>query len=128
MKFKMILEGELKIVHKEHYAKKLGQYHIDTFDGSWETSAEGKVIDFNVIYSDKIKTAEAKKLELTEGQKQMIESSDFTGIYVLSGSMKINNRELKEKDFILVEKETGTEKFDLTSTIDCKYILVSIYT
>src|SRR3989344_2980024 len=44
----MILEGELKIDHKEHHIKELSPFETDIFDGSWETTAEGKVVDFNV--------------------------------------------------------------------------------
>lgn len=122
----MILEGELKIVHKEHYTKKLGQYHTDTFDGSWETTAEGKVTDFNVIYSDKIKTAEVKKFNLTTAEQKIIEVDDFSGIYLLKGSMKIDDQELDEKDFVLIEKSILTETVKLDANENCEYILVSI--
>lgn len=122
----MILDGELKIDHKGHYTKKLATFNTDAFDGAWETSAEGKVIDFNVIYSDKVKGAEVKKVELSEEEEQTIESVDFCGIYILSGSMKINNQELNKTDFVLVEQEMAEEKLELMAVSECRFILVSI--
>ncbi|MDP2386095.1 MAG: HutD family protein [Bacteroidota bacterium] len=124
----MILEGELKIDHKGHHTKKLKPFETDAFDGSWETTAEGMVVDFNVIYSGKIKTAEVKKFELSKNKKQILGSANFSGFYILSGLLTINGRELNEKDFVLVEQEKVNEKIELAATSDCQYILVLIDT
>jgi len=122
----MILQGELKIVHKDHHTKKLGPFDTDTFDGSWDTSAEGKVSDFNVIYSDKVKRVDVKKLNLTVAEQKIIELDDFSAIYLLTGSMKINDQEVDEKGFILIEKGLLTDTAMLVANEDCIYILVSI--
>ncbi|SHJ62518.1 Various environmental stresses-induced protein Ves [Dethiosulfatibacter aminovorans DSM 17477] len=45
----IILDGELRLEHKGHHSKEMKKYSIDFFSGSWETTSEGKVTDFNVM-------------------------------------------------------------------------------
>lgn len=49
----MPLRGDtLKLHHQNHYDKELNSLETDSFHGSWTTTSEGKVQDFNLIYSD----------------------------------------------------------------------------
>ncbi len=45
----MILDGELKLVHENHYEKNLGLFDKDSFKGDWTTRSFGKVTDFNLM-------------------------------------------------------------------------------
>jgi len=45
----MILNGELKLSHKNHYNTKLSPFESDHFNGSWYTSSEGLASDFNLM-------------------------------------------------------------------------------
>jgi len=47
----MILEGEMKLVHKGQYEKQLGAFEQDTFMGDFRTRSisAGPVIDFNLM-------------------------------------------------------------------------------
>lgn len=45
----MVLKGSIKLSHKNHYEMQLNKREIDCFDGSWETSAVGTCVDFNLM-------------------------------------------------------------------------------
>ncbi len=67
----MILEGELLIKHKGHYEKKLKQFEQDEFRGGWETSAVGKVTDFNLMMSRGVEGS-LKFISLKEGEESTL--------------------------------------------------------
>lgn len=49
----MPLRGDtLKLHHQNHYDKELHSLETDSFHGSWTTISEGKVQDFNLIFTD----------------------------------------------------------------------------
>ena len=97
----MILDGELKIYHKHHYQKTLYQFDTDEFMGDWDTSAEGKVIDFNLM-NDQNWDGNFNKIQLEKNKPIFYESdSDFTAFYVLNESVTINNIELQKGDFLI---------------------------
>lgn len=46
----IMLQGTAHVFHKNHYDIVLKPYeNIDVFDGGWESSATGKVVDFNLM-------------------------------------------------------------------------------
>jgi environmental stress-induced protein Ves len=45
----MVLSGSIKLSHKNHHEMQLSKTAIDRFDGSWETSAVGTCVDFNLM-------------------------------------------------------------------------------
>jgi environmental stress-induced protein Ves len=45
----MVLEGEMKLIHKDRHTIKLKKFETDKFSGDWETKSYGKVIDFNLM-------------------------------------------------------------------------------
>jgi environmental stress-induced protein Ves len=48
----IMLEGKAHVFHKNHYDLVMEPYKdIDVFDGGWESSASGKVTDFNMMLS-----------------------------------------------------------------------------
>jgi environmental stress-induced protein Ves len=48
----IMLEGKAHVFHKDHYDLVMEPYKdIDVFDGGWESSAAGKVTDFNMMLS-----------------------------------------------------------------------------
>ena len=124
----MILEGELEIYHQDHHSKHLHRFDTDHFEGSWETRAEGKVVDFNVIYSDKVKHAGVKKYELSIGSKQIFKcnDNDFIAFYILSGYGEVENNPFSEKDFLLIKCDSGKNKVQLEAHDNCIFILINI--
>jgi len=50
----MILDGEIRINHQNHYAKNLRKFDVDTFEGDWKTTSVGRCTDFNLMTTEKI--------------------------------------------------------------------------
>lgn len=48
----VMLEGTAHVFHKNHYDIIMNPYeNVDVFDGGWESSASGKIVDFNLMTS-----------------------------------------------------------------------------
>lgn len=97
----MILDGTLKIHHKNHYQKTLNQFDVDEFMGDWETTAEGKVTDFNLMHDANFKG----KIEILHLEKQLQHTlkleNDFTAFYVLNESVNIENQDFQKGNFVI---------------------------
>ena len=48
----MVLEGELKLEHKEHLSVTIMQYEQDSFKGCWDTVSYGRARDFNLMLKE----------------------------------------------------------------------------
>ena len=60
----MLLEGDITLNHKGHYARHLSAFEQDRFDGRWETSSVGQGIDFNLMFGDGVQgSVEALSIE-----------------------------------------------------------------
>jgi environmental stress-induced protein Ves len=99
----MILDGSLYINHKHHHQKLLNQFDVDEFMGDWETTAEGKVTDFNLMHDANFKG----KIEVLHLEKQLQHTlkleNDFTAFYVLNEFVIIDNHELQKGDFVNID-------------------------
>lgn len=123
----MILKGALEINHTGRYKKHLHKFEQDVFNGEWPTTAKGKVTDFNLMTrgaaSGKL---ESLLLEPDKTHSQMPDEKDFTGIYILKGTLKITyNKEellLEEGDFILFSSEK-TEAIKLKAIEACEMVI-----
>ncbi|MGB3366540.1 MAG: HutD family protein [Acidaminobacteraceae bacterium] len=47
----MILDGELELIHKDQHSALLNQFESDYFNGEWETTSYGRVVDYNLMMS-----------------------------------------------------------------------------
>ncbi|MCK5028254.1 MAG: HutD family protein [Bacteroidales bacterium] len=45
----MILDGEIRIEHKDRYTQTLKKFEQDSFEGNWNTKSFGKAVDFNLM-------------------------------------------------------------------------------
>jgi environmental stress-induced protein Ves len=125
----MVIEGQLNIHHTGQYSKQLGPFETDRFEGSWETKAEGKVRDFNVIYSeDQINEVILEKRDLSQGETHLIslEKFDFAGVFIISGKAEAQGDVLKEKDFFLIERSLIENVFHVRAVENCTFLLVQI--
>lgn len=51
-RYLVMLEGKCLVKHKEHHEIMMHPYQeIDVFDGGWESSGKGKMVDFNMMLS-----------------------------------------------------------------------------
>jgi len=52
----VILDGEIRINHHNHYAKTLSKFDVDSFKGDWKTTSVGTCTDFNLMTTLKTRT------------------------------------------------------------------------
>ena len=126
----MILEGELKIIHNNGPEETLHPFHAHHFDGAWDTRAEGKVIDFNVIFSkgqaiDKVETRK-ECMELGLEKILVTNRGNFLGIYILSGKLKAADTVLSLNDFVMLEWEQGDQELKILAEEDTAFIFTEI--
>lgn len=105
----MILSGELEINHQGECSKVLKLYDSDSFSGAWDTSARGKVVDFNLMTSKGLK-GKLVYHELTTDTEFTLRSSQkhtLLGLYLISGKLlnKDDNRVINPRDLLIVHKK-----------------------
>jgi environmental stress-induced protein Ves len=107
----MILDGTLKIHHENHYQKTLNKFESDQFMGDWKTSAEGKVIDFNLMCDNNfdgiIKAVQIEK----NNHYSFNTDSDFTAFYANNKSVFHNSILLNEGDFLITNEKNSYSIF-----------------
>jgi environmental stress-induced protein Ves len=122
----MLLQGELTLTHNKevtHYLKPLIPH---LFDGAWQTNAEGKVTDFNVIFKPEVK-AIVETIRLTTNQHLDLKAvNHFVCCYVVKGNLTINiehkSETLNTKDFMVINEEV-LDAIAITETTIIKVIL-----
>lgn len=57
----MSLTAPLELIHTDHHSVTLQPFEVDAFKGSWRTLSKGKVVDFNLMYTDDYKASMAVK-------------------------------------------------------------------
>lgn len=124
----MILQGDLEINHHGHYSQKLSKYDSDYFDGAWNTTAKGKVIDFNLMTSKSLK-GNLKYQKITEDSLIILEKSTkhlLVGLYIISGKLLIkeDNQEIHEGDFLYFDKQDHV--FNLQAIVESQVIHIYV--
>ncbi len=104
----MILEGSLLIKHKDHYEKRLNKFDQDEFEGGWETSAVGKVTDFNLMMAEGVR-GDLEAIVLTKGEEKRVGGKQKVFIYVYRGSVKVKDNIAETGDLISFEGEVLLE-------------------
>lgn len=109
----IVLNGSLRLVHKNIRETALGRYDSDRFSGGWETTGYGGgVTDFNLMVKEgceadvkliKISADGCSKINITDNARLII------GVYSVSGPARVAcgnvDQALADKDFFAVEKE-----------------------
>jgi len=88
----MILDGEIRINHQNHYTKKLSKFDVDTFEGDWKTTSVGRCTDFNLMTTEKIKVdLTAVVIEKNQSLDYQVEPGwNWVFIYLYSGQINIH--------------------------------------
>jgi environmental stress-induced protein Ves len=118
----MILDGELTIHHKDRYSKELKKFVQDEFDGGWETSAEGKCVDFNLMMAGAV-TGSIEHMILGKGQKSPIELGLFSFIYLYKGSLSLDDDNASEGDLVVIE---DPKEIILLANERCEMVICSV--
>lgn len=123
----MILKGELTITHRNQYTKHLNTFDSDTFDGGWETTAIGKVTDFNLMMAKSVNGTCKRESSEAKTPLSNIIQNDFYGMYWLSGKASItckgNEQIVLPGDFISFQKG---DEMTIVSLERCDWIGVNL--
>jgi len=128
----MILEGTLKLEHTSRYTKTLHKFETDSFEGDWETRGYGKVTDFNLMTTGKLKgTIYGILMKKDETiQLQPIHSKQFVGLYVWKGSIEVLSGGLAlighEGDFILAMTGENAKQMTVCATEESEIAIARI--
>lgn len=100
-RFISILKGNIELSHKGKKSVNLIPHEIHYFEGDWETTAKGKVLDFNLMLKNSTGTLEYKELR----DKIDIKNPDITFIFSLDGDVAIGNTTLKKNELAVAKGE-----------------------
>ncbi|MBT4289789.1 MAG: hypothetical protein HOD92_20885 [Deltaproteobacteria bacterium] len=94
----MVLEGETFLTHKQRDTVYLKKFNIDHFEGDWDTSSKGKVVDFNLMLNQNYE-GNLSHLILTKNRSQPVQQTNKNGsliiylyqglVYVIAGEKEI---------------------------------------
>ncbi len=124
----MILDGEIKIEHKNHHSKILKKFEQDEFMGDWDTKSLGKATDFNLMTTGNLQGEILAK----SFQDQLIiqESAEYIGLYIYEGKLKIklqNEEYLVNKgDFIQIKNDNTQLNIEFLPDTKCEIIFTRI--
>lgn len=111
----MLLEGELELIHKDHYRKKLLPLEFDVFPGDWETQSIGKATDFNLMLRE---SAEGTFKVIKSQEKRSFEfgvDRDFIVFYALKEGILIEDIRLNQGDLLVLNE---SEKEEISVELD----------
>ncbi len=140
------LQGDLSLYHHLEATNKaiyLKPYEPYAFDGAWDTTSKGKVVDFNLMLSGK---ADGTVRTLGDSENQTIiemttpkgKREHFVGFYTWKTPQKIHisGRELekeidmREKEFLLIQAfagECATLRIDPVADRNGCVIMVEVF-
>ena len=124
----LILDGEIKIEHKNHYSKILQKYEQDSFSGNWDTKSYGKATDFNLMTTGTTEgEIEAKYMKEQETVK-ISDKTDMVGLYLYSGQLELQDKnkdyKVNNKDFLLIH--FAKSPIELTAIKESEIIITKI--
>ncbi|MGE0089691.1 MAG: HutD family protein [Bacteroidales bacterium] len=124
----MILDGEIKIEHKNHYTKILKKFDQDEFSGDGETKSYGKATDFNVMTTGNT-SGTIESWQLKTDEKLVVENnkkSDFIVIYVYTGCIKLNADVIEKGDVLIIDADKTIKPFSIESLSTSEIIITRI--
>lgn len=114
----MVLEGELKLIHKEHHSVRLRQYEQDSFKGCFDTISFGKARDFNLMLKEGVKGRLehyifAVKQKFSINIEKECQKKGFFACYCYKGQISIEAigrfEELKEGELMLINYDDNLQ-------------------
>jgi uncharacterized protein len=89
----LMLDGRLFLEHVDRYNLELNKFDQTTFSGEWETKAQEKVTDFNLMTRGAA-NGKLEYLRLEKGKTKNLEltgENHFLGIYLPKGKLKLES-------------------------------------
>ena len=128
----MVLKGSLILSHKNHHEVQLNKREIDCFDGSWETSAVGTCVDFNLMTKGNTE-GKISSIFVSADESlnfQMDAPCELLIFYVYEGKLQVDfsseKRNLNQGE-LLVIRHPINKVVKLQSPEDCAMAVVHIY-
>jgi environmental stress-induced protein Ves len=129
----MILDGEVKLQHKDQYSKVLRRFDTDQFEGEWNTTSQGLCKDFNLMTigscNGKLQNIILNSFETLK--TQLFSKERFVGYYLNKGEVSLTMSTQKimmfEDDFVLLESENKCEDLIINATKFSELVEVIIY-
>ena len=126
----MVLEGEMKLMHKDRHEKIVKPLDIDQFKGDWHTISEGKCVDFNLMTRGATSgTLTGKIFKPEEKWNFLIEdNSSFVLVYAYSGQIEITlntNHPLHAGDLFCIE-EPDNHSVLIKATEQAKVVICAV--
>jgi environmental stress-induced protein Ves len=129
----MILEGTLKLEHTGKYTKTLKKFETDSFEGDWETKGFGKVTDFNLMTTGKVRgSIKVKSLKTGKSFKfRLVNQEQVVGFYTYKGKFTYETRNetitLNEKDFLFTGFGSKNLQAKVTALVETELIISKVY-
>ena len=126
----LVLEGQVTLIHEEHYSRQLNKFDVDEFEGRWKTSSIGKCIDFNLMTAGK--TSGELKAVIFEKEQiffKIKENCDWFFIYLFSGkaAIDLNNRIVSiNKGDLLVINVLTTRNIEISGAENSELVFIEI--
>ncbi|OGS70971.1 MAG: hypothetical protein A3F91_11120 [Flavobacteria bacterium RIFCSPLOWO2_12_FULL_35_11] len=128
----MVLKGSIKLSHKNHHEIQLNKREIDCFEGSWETSAVGTCVDFNLMTKGNTEGKISSVFVFADKSLnfQLDVTCEFIIFYAYEGNMQClfgsEKRNLNQGE-LLVIRHPINDVVELLSSEDCAMAVVHIY-
>lgn len=120
----MLLKGRHTLIHKDQHAKQLLPFDQDTFEGSWQTSSEGRATNFNLMCRPSA-SGELRHLKGSSGEELACSTeADMELIYLYNGKASYQGKPMASGDCIVIEK-VQTDLILLCEEA-CDFVQVSI--
>jgi environmental stress-induced protein Ves len=127
----MVLDGEINIIHKNHYSKNLKKFDVAAFDGGWKTTSIGKCTDFNLMTQGETK-GNLYSMLLDKNQTvgyTLQDNFEWLFIYMHSGKVKLellSNIEMLNKGDLLAIKNPGGTNLSIKGQKDSELVVSEI--
>ncbi|MGL5715150.1 MAG: HutD/Ves family protein [Paraclostridium sp.] len=111
----MVLDGELRLIHENHYEKYLKKFEKDSFKGDWSTRSIGKVTDFNLMTNCNC-DGDIEYIKIDKNSSKILDYSDIKSkyekvvyaLYCLEGCIDVKLEEdisLNSGDIVVIFKD-----------------------
>lgn len=128
----MVLSGSIKVSHKNHHEIQLKKREIDCFDGSWETSAVGTCVDFNLMTKGNTEGKISSVCVFADKSSnfQLDATCEFIIFYAYEGNMQCHfgseKRNLNQGELMVIHHPRN-EEIKLQCPENCELAVVHIY-
>ncbi|MBI9014718.1 MAG: HutD family protein [Clostridiales bacterium] len=121
----MSLTGKLELSHANQYSITLQPFEVDAFKGEWDTLSKGKVVDFNLMYTDDYKASMTVK-EITE-EVLKVTINDTAALYAFDQSVTVGcdatTYELTQGEMLIISE---MDLITIQSKVNNKIVICDI--